>query len=527
LVGFSILAIAMFPTQVTVEADKKIGKVNKYTLGPYHEREEAVANALSKMHHECVPHLSVDIYSVKMRPDGSYYEQGLDAGEKSSAAVSVNDVGAGRLKWYDVLTAEFTKLKEGSTKVLANIEKFKVWKAKPENVAGVDFEKFSVKGYCELTNFRAKCVMAWLCKQGEAGKNLEELLLEDEDGKLPISSKEHLFDVNTLQTKLEAITSVDSAEALEEMVKEFRLSCQQVTQLYGSSNAAHIENKRVLDTERKNAKKEKEKQERQANKDADALLVIECKATLDAAHAKREKTFYNIDATVFTQVNIITFVPPNEETEVKQVIVTNGRGEWTKEEFSASHWDFPFILNMYDNAKLWFAEKAIQEVMKGYLGKHQKQESYLIEGRTQGSTLPKQGKEETDTLFDPLIALAPAVSVNAVQGGASFGTTSWLNGYAPTLKHAGFSPNWSNQLTMLAKGNLFTVLVPLADLAKRMVENRDVPEKFTLRHLIDVLECMSQDLLRQISNVLLHFLLYKSMNAVSNHMKPVPGVDRS
>jgi hypothetical protein len=248
----------MFPTQVTVEADKKFGKVNKYTLGPYHEREEAVANALSKMHHECVPHLSVDIYSVKMRPDGSYYEQGMDAGEKSSAAVSVNDVGAGRLKWYDVLTADLTKLIALSTKVLANIEKFKVWKAKPENVAGVDFEKFSVKGYCELTNFRAKCVMAWLCKQGEAGKNLEELLLEDEDGKLPISSKEHLFDVNTLQTKLEAITSVDSAEALEEMVKEFRLSCQQVTQLYGSSDAAHTENKRVLNNERNNAKKEKE-----------------------------------------------------------------------------------------------------------------------------------------------------------------------------------------------------------------------------------------------------------------------------
>jgi len=118
----------------------------------------------------------------------------------------------------------------------------------------------------------------------------------------------------------------------------------------------------------------------------------------------------------------------------------------------------PFTLAATNNhVQTWLADKVVQRCFSQFCGSYKKHDVFQKEGKVSPPLNPKQGKEQTELMFNRIIGQlqlkgAPVLDISSVS--ATWMTTCWLYGYAEDFTSTGLNPNSSSVFKVLWLGEV-------------------------------------------------------------------------
>lgn len=160
--------------------------------------------------------------------------------------------------------------------------------------------------------------------------------------------------------------------------------------------------------------------------------------------------------------------------------------------------DKPFIVKEISIVTEWGKHAKVQVALGNFGAKYKKKSSYQSDGKVQMALYTREGKEESQELFNSLIGHMPRDHVvdSKDTPAASTCDNVWLYGYDPKLRSAGPAPNGLPMVKLLVAGEVKWVLFHLTSLlaALRIMYKKDM---FTLSELKESIQGMTDEKIRK------------------------------
>lgn len=269
-----------------------------------------------------------------------------------------------------------------------------------------------------------------------------------------IQQPDHLTSLMELQAIRNKMLEAENLQALDGLVLKFKNSANQVALLINGIKKSASN----LKTHTDNLLRKSQRQAKAREREVEMAEVNAARAKAKAAAARVKDEEKQKVSPVF-QMSVHTL--ETEELIVKVPIMENVA------ENNKVDPDKPFILRGADPIATWTSDAKIQVALSSFGGKYKKKAGYQSEGKVQMNLYAREGKEETDALFETLAAKhMPANTIVDPTGTNAAGACQqcWLFGNDPHVKHASFAPNCLSMCKILVQGEIQWLAAPISDL---------------------------------------------------------------
>ena len=141
------------------------------------------------------------------------------------------------------------------------------------------------------------------------------------------------------------------------------------------------------------------------------------------------------------------------------------------DELTADMMALPWIVKGSDQVSVWKSQNNMAMKLNEFAGQYKRAQSFKDDGRSQAPIVPRQGREETQALYQQLMKNEFELDISGVQGGFDFMKSCWFFGYDAKLEGAWLAPNCAAMAKVLVLGEIHAIAFDLTDLVKVCGEN--------------------------------------------------------